>query len=120
MPNETKKCLLCQAATAAADDNKNRQLTRVARYIVVTVVAAAVVTDNLMWHIKPQQQLRQRTVGIHIEWVNASPSKKEKERRHARQWESQERGAEGQSEEVAELEAAAAEAENGQQRRPQI
>lgn len=84
MPNETKKCLLCQAATAAADDNKNRQLTRVARYIVVTVVAAAVVTDNLMWHIKPQQQLRQRTVGIHIEWVNASPSKKEKERR---QWE---------------------------------
>lgn len=86
MPNETKKCLLCQAATAAADDNKNRQLTRVARYIVVTVVAAAVVTDNLMWHIKPPQQLRQRTVGIHIEWVNASPSKEQKERRQARQW----------------------------------
>lgn len=119
MPNETKKCLLCQAATAAADDNKNRQLTRVARYIVVTVVAAAVVTDNLMCHIKPQQQLRQRTVGIHIEWVNASPSKEQKERRHARQWENS-RGVQGQSEEVAELEAVAAEAENGQQRRPQI
>jgi len=36
-----------------ADDNKNRQLTRVARYIVANVVVAAVVvTDNLMWHIK--------------------------------------------------------------------
>lgn len=64
MPNETKKCLLCQAA--AADDNKNRQLTRVARYIVVTVLVvavavAAVVTDNLMWHIKRQRQMAAAT-----------------------------------------------------------
>jgi len=70
-----------------ADDNKNRQLTRVARYIVANVVVVvttavafvAVVTDNLMWHIK-QKRAGSSCASISmygLHWVTTHPQQQQ-------------------------------------------